>query len=901
MKKIINIFFLLIVATVNAQNETNHWFFGNQAYLQFTNTTVENKSGSSLSAVNGTSSISDFKGDLLFYTDGASIYNKSGGVIRPSGGGPGPQPPPLNADLNSSQSCLIVPIPKSTNRYYIFTVNSNEELFYSVVDMSLNGGFGELVEINKKIASNIAGKMSAVHHKNGEHIWLAVNGKKNKDDRAYDLFHSYLIDETSISLIETKEDNTFSIFEAKGQMKFSPNAQKLAFASTTGAIVFDFDSSTGKLGDYRRVVLSHPDDGPGAVTKPHGIAFSNDSRFIYFDSDDPFGGSRLAQFDILKDRNAQVFFIQRSKAAGSLQLGRDGKIYNAVYNSADLNGGSNSVSVINNPLGIDEGEIDFQEIGVALNPNTSIVGLPNFVQSFFRTRIALNFACVGEPSEIFIDSYTTNISNVEWDFGDGNTSTEIKPMHTFNAPGTYLVKARASINGNIINLAKNINVFLSPQLNNNQKLIECDNDNDGVAFFNLLDIKEKIFSPITDEIFSFYETRSDAENEQNEIRITTSYKNKDLYQQEVFVRVDSKNGCGSITSFLLETAFIELSGIEDEFVCEDTDNIIGNAEGSLSKEIMINKIKNKFNFDNSIKLKFFPNQESLENDENDFQNDIVSKTGEIWVKAENSGACSGLGKFNFIVNDTPKIELQDSYIICFNPSIKPPVIISADSSNEKFEWKNSQGDILSTQRDFTLNTLGKYSLTVYKTQNSIECINTKEFSVVNPELAIFSNINVNTEDETNNILEVLINGNSSYEFSINNIDFFGNGSSYTFTNVEAGLRTVYVRDINNCEQPIQTKVSVIGFKKFFTPNGDGDNDFWNINGLDASDFKSINVNIFDRFGKTVFTITDLNSIGWDGNFNGKPLNANNYWFKAKIVDIDDNLIQKSGNFSLIRN
>jgi gliding motility-associated-like protein len=119
--------------------------------------------------------------------------------------------------------------------------------------------------------------------------------------------------------------------------------------------------------------------------------------------------------------------------------------------------------------------------------------------------------------------------------------------------------------------------------------------------------------------------------------------------------------------------------------------------------------------------------------------------------------------------------------------------------------------------------------------------------------------------------------------------------------VEAGLRTIYVRDITNCEQPIQVNVSVIEFQKFITPNNDGKNDFFNIKGLEAHSFKSIDVKIFDRYGKIVGSIKDLNSLGWDGTFDGKKLPSNNYWFTAIIIDKDNNLIKESSNFSLIRN
>ncbi|WP_296635531.1 T9SS type B sorting domain-containing protein [Polaribacter sp.] len=130
--------------------------------------------------------------------------------------------------------------------------------------------------------------------------------------------------------------------------------------------------------------------------------------------------------------------------------------------------------------------------------------------------------------------------------------------------------------------------------------------------------------------------------------------------------------------------------------------------------------------------------------------------------------------------------------------------------------------------------------------------------------------------------------------------FFGNANNYFFSSVDTGLQTIYARDTNTCEQSIQINLSVIGFKKYFTPNGDGENDFWNVKGLDKTSFKSIDVQIFDRFGKLIYSITNFDTLGWNGSYNGKNLNANNFWFKAKIVDKDDNEIKESGNFSLIR-
>lgn len=150
------------------------------------------------------------------------------------------------------------------------------------------------------------------------------------------------------------------------------------------------------------------------------------------------------------------------------------------------------------------------------------------------------------------------------------------------------------------------------------------------------------------------------------------------------------------------------------------------------------------------------------------------------------------------------------------------------------------------------------------------------------------------------MIQVEVIGNSSYSFSLDNINFFGSGSNHVFSQVTPGIRTIYVKDQNNCEEPISIKVSVIGFKSFFSPNGDGKNEFWNITGLDSNSFKSVNVLIYNRYGTIVGSITDFSSDGWDGTFNGKPQISSTYWYTAVLVDNDDELIKKTGNFSLVR-
>jgi gliding motility-associated-like protein len=105
---------------------------------------------------------------------------------------------------------------------------------------------------------------------------------------------------------------------------------------------------------------------------------------------------------------------------------------------------------------------------------------------------------------------------------------------------------------------------------------------------------------------------------------------------------------------------------------------------------------------------------------------------------------------------------------------------------------------------------------------------------------------------------------------------------------------LYVRDQNGCGTNV-IQINVIGYLKFFTPNNDGANDFWQVKGIDNQFQANSTISIFDRYGKLITQIQP-NAQGWDGTFNGQALPASDYWFK---VNLEDGRIFK-GHFSLKR-
>jgi hypothetical protein len=363
MKKItLTIWVLIIACSIKAQKEDYNWYFGDGAALCFTSGTPVPLNNCALFCSDNSSTVSDTAGNLLFYTNGDTVWNKNH-VIMTNGSG-------LLGSNNSGQCALIVQQPQS-DLYYIFTVDQfagANGFRYSIVDMSLQSGLGEVTTKNVILITPCTEKIDAIYDSSSGSYWILTHAWASASFNCYKLTSTGLNTTPVVSTIGSVNSGGSQYgYNASGQLTFSVNGSTVASGVYDNGTIelFDFDLSTGTLSNVRTIT---------GYSRIWGIAFSPDNSKLYI--------TRWTYDDIIQfDLNAgtisnimasatvvgQATSTNPNYSAGYLQLGPDNKIYVARFQM-------NYIGVINDPDSL--GNLcSFVNNGVFLGSHTSQAGL----------------------------------------------------------------------------------------------------------------------------------------------------------------------------------------------------------------------------------------------------------------------------------------------------------------------------------------------------------------------------------------------------------------------------------------------------------------------------------------------------------------------------------------------
>ncbi|GGE17630.1 T9SS type B sorting domain-containing protein [Psychroflexus salis] len=942
MKSLFLLFLLIFSVSSFSQGEANNWYFGQFAGVTFNTNPPSSLNNGQLTTLEGCSSISDSAGNLVFYTDGRTVWDKEHNIMPNADyfNGTG-----LMGDPSSTSSGLIVPHPTNPNLYYIFTVDEphhnnanaypnqgpadingnsipfydegfqftipqeddgyNHGFNYSLVDMNLRNGLGDVIpdqrnlhlvtyDVNdpEEIKYKCAEKITAVVNDNCNSIWVITH--------FINRFYAFSIDENGVDpnpvITEIGPTIPLSSYRrgALGYLKASPNGEKLIVANlqnansgqNTGNIyLYDFNNATGELENP----LLLKDN-----TLAYGVEFSPNSKVAYATSTGDLLQWNIEADDILSTE----YVVQNTTNLGiAIQLAPNGKIYFPQQQTSLL-------KVINSPnnLGESMGLSDSLDDGaIDLGENIASIGLPPFIQSIFTSRIGLLEEgdtnqiktqlklCEGETFEL---SYTHETSATYQWYENGEpienetSSTLVIPLNLDSTENlNYTLDVFPDDGECALSGIANVLIEPLPQIQN-ASINKCVTDIDDFSSeFNLNDAQENVLTNnlnSNDFIFSYFLTEEEAYVDENAIQNETEFTS--FNDTTIFVRVENEvPNCFSVSEITLRVTDYTEGETYDLLRCDD--NLTGIQNFDLSE------------IENNMGAEISGYYESI-NDALNQNNSILnfqtytneeSYANEVYYRIENN-TCSTIGKVNLTVFNLPMLSESFNYTYCLDSypetiEIKPN-INENEADLYSYFWPHSN----QTTYQVNINEAGNYSVLVTDLDTGCEAIQQIEVTGVN--LARFSLV---TQDATryDNFIEVVIHDDSlsEYEFALN--DPFGPfQDSPRFENLEPGFYTVYVKEINGCGI-IKRNVALLGIMPYFSPNNDGINDYWKVIGLDNN--IRAKIRIFDRYGKLLHEFDEANT-GWDGTYNGNLMLNNDYWY---AIHLDDGRVLR-GNFTLKR-
>ncbi|SMC37360.1 T9SS type B sorting domain-containing protein [Moheibacter sediminis] len=899
------LFFFIFITSYQyafAQLESSHWYFGAHSGLDFSSGSPQVVYNGQLDTGEGCASISDINGNLLFYTDGTTVFNRNHQQLNTVN---------LKGDSSSTQSAIIVPYPGNTDLYYIFTVDAddgaqpgsttNEGFHFYLVDMTLNGGLGGMVDTpNNNLLPLTSEKVTAVAHKNNDDIWVITHFE--------DKFYSYLVTSTGlnttpvVSQIGPYIDPLVYPVNSRGYIKAAPNGKKIAIAHLSNlplselggnvpnstfantydghAALYDFDDQTGLVSN--EIVIS--DEG-----SPYGVEFSFDSKFAYFefdyhDENYNWTNGELAQYDLsatdIPASKLVIFddFIFNGgsfQARGALQLALDNKIYYShtyyTFNAWGIVYLGDYLSIIHSPHlqgAASNFEYNALRLNDAANPNhKASYGLPPFITSFFNAVIVFDGgisgseACLGEALNFSVIA-NSPVLNILWDFGDGNTSNLLAPSHTYSNPGTYTVSATVTTDEETVPVTRQVTIHSLPNVQD-VELVKCDYDGDGLALFEIYDA-DNLVSGDSNITITYHESPEDAiSGEDNLPNVYTNTSNPQI----IYVRVENEFGCLSFSELELSTSLNTIQIVPDIELCDE------NSDGVETFNLTQNQnIINSLYTDPITILSYHKTITEAEFGLNPLNLNYTNNSNPetIYARVE-TDSCFEVIAFDLILNPLPFINIEDN-TICPQNGI---ITLDAGTGFTTYLWEGMQGNDLNQPNNeptITITQPGSYFITVWDDKG---CQFRDSFTITNSVNPVISEIII-SESGT---VEIIAIGEFPFEYSLNNVLW---QSSNQFTNLPPGDYIAYVRDSKGCISDTKG-FGILEIPNFISPNGDGYNDTWSIRGI--SNYEDVHIQIFDRNGKLfVDRMNHNNSEVWDGKYLGRTVHTGTYWYIIKTTD-----------------
>ncbi len=371
--RIIFLFVNLLLPTLGLAQYENFWAFGGNAGINF-NSSPPEAVRTSLNTREGCASVCSKEGQLLFYTDGTFVWNKDHRVMPNGNDLPGTA---VNITSSTSQGTLIVPHPGNSQQYYIFslgdinTTADSGRLYYSLIDMSLNDGLGDVVDTSKGVllTKDLTEHLFALPGFDCN-IWLITCSRAGNQFKVYNIGLQGIDTQATVSAGIQGIGQYHGVI---GYIDVSPDGRKLAIAQGN-LVLYDFNRRSGQVN--HPVILS-----ANAATYAYGVCFSPDNTKLYATMEHIVHQFDLTTNDSTLIQQSMTRLSSASDHADGMKRGPDGKIYCSGF-------GNSALQVIQQPNrpGL---SCQYEEKGFTLFRGTlASFGLPNTIAvlpSYYNT------------------------------------------------------------------------------------------------------------------------------------------------------------------------------------------------------------------------------------------------------------------------------------------------------------------------------------------------------------------------------------------------------------------------------------------------------------------------------------------------------------------------------------
>ncbi len=487
-----------------------------------------------------------------------------------------------------------------------------------------------------------------------------------------------------------------------------------------------------------------------------------------------------------------------------------------------------------------------------------------------------NAICFGD--KYIIDTKLPSSYSYKWFKNNVLIPEATNPSYEVSDAGIY--KVEITLNPTLCLATNEIKIEYTPEIVlNNTTLVQCDDNTDGITFFDLTKADNRIknndssLNPVV-----YYESLADAQTESNSITNVSDYQNKSI-NQIVIARVSNNYGCVNFAELQLQTSTISIAPQNPIETCDGDASLDGLYFFDLNLQVTPQILNG---LPSGLTVEYYLNKNDALIQNNSLPNLFYNTTPyqqTIYARIINGPDCYTITPISLVIN-TYKAPPDTDYILCDGDSLL--ITINQGLPNYQYLWSTG-----ATTNSIRANTAGVYTV---KITNPKGCEAIQTFNVTISQIPTITDVKINDLEGNKNSILIEYTGTGDYEFSIDDSYY---QDSPLFEGVAAGEYSVSARDKNGCGQTLPLQVYVLDYPRYFTPNGDGFNDVWQIKNLDF--LPKSTITIFDRYGKLLKELSSTDN-GWNGVFNGHELPATDYWFH---LTFEDGKIIK-GHFSLKR-